>query len=120
MRACCSRTHATHLSPARAYILMYTSVHLPPQRYTAIPCGRTLGSPGRRPYTEEATLFFFSSSFAGPTPADLPFSFSIREHLVERAAPSNQVSKSRLFQKGAPESRRSSAFFVIEDRGSTA
>jgi len=53
VRACCSRIHATHLSPTRTYIFMYTSIHLPPQRHTAIPCGRTLGSPGR-PYIEEA------------------------------------------------------------------
>lgn len=45
---------------------------------------RTLGSP-RRPYVEEATLFFSRSSFSRP-PATYLASFSIGERLVERAA----------------------------------
>lgn len=69
-------------------------VHLPPQRHAAIPCGRTLDSPGR-PYVEEATLFF-SSSFTGPPPAGPTFPLSIGEHLVERAASSNRISKSLI------------------------
>jgi len=87
-------------------------VHLPPQRHTAILCGRTLGSPGR-PYIEEVTLFF-SSSFTGPSSADLPSHFSVGEHLVERAAPSNQISKSRRLFEEQTESRR----FSISNRGS--
>lgn len=91
-----SRTRATHLSLTRTYALTYTTVHLPLQRYAAIPCRRTLGSPGR-PYIEEATLFFSSSSFLGP--ADPP-SCSVSGNTLSSAPRRARTFKSRrLFEK---------------------
>lgn len=99
-----SRTRATHLSLTRMYALTYTTVHLPLQRHAAIPCRRTLGSPGR-PYVrggDPLLLFFFLLGACGPT-----FPLSIGEHLVGRAAPGNRISKSRrLFEEEASESRQ--------------
>ncbi|TGZ56764.1 Uncharacterized protein DBV15_02817 [Temnothorax longispinosus] len=101
-RRTCVRVYLTHtcyppvlrlartLSRTRRYTCHYNDT-------PAIPCRRTLGSPGR-PYVEEATLFFTSSSFSKP--ADPTFLLSLGEHLVERAAPSNRIFKSRrLFEE---------------------
>lgn len=97
-----SRTRATHLSLTRTYALTYTTIHLPIQRHAAILCRHTLGSPGR-PYVEEATLFFSSSSFLGP--ADPP-SRSVSGNTLSSAPRRARTSKSRrLFEKGTSESR---------------
>jgi len=86
-RVCVSRTRDTPVpnSHVRSHLRRYTCDHNDTRQFRA---RRTLGSP-RRPCVEETTLFVSSSSFsrlARPT-----FSFSIREHLVERAAPSNRI-----------------------------
>lgn len=88
-RACIvSRTRDTPVpgSHVRSHLRRYTCDHNDTRQFRA---RRTLGSP-RRPCVKEATLFVSSSSFSRP--ARPTFSFSIRERLVERAAPSNRIS----------------------------